>query len=105
VNPDPFRLPSGFDDVLTGAAVLGAAAVAPEVLPALGAAADVGAGLATDAAVFASTPAGQVATSFATSQLGNTGLPPSNLEGFIGGIILPNLGGILNSLFGEEDAW
>jgi hypothetical protein len=103
--PEAYTPLGSLDDVLTAVAVAGSALVAPEALPVAGAVADVGTGVAMDSAVFLSTPAGQVLTSYAASQLGGTGLPPSNVPSFLGGTVLPALGAAAGAIVGEEDAW
>jgi hypothetical protein len=72
--------------------VAGMAYMAPVVAPEVAAA-------AADAAAFAETPAGQFLTGYATSQLGSTGLPSSNVYNSIGG----HLDNILD-LFSETEA-
>jgi hypothetical protein len=104
-NPYPSGPSVNLDDALAAVAVGGAVLLAPEALPVLGAVAEVGAEVATDSAVFLSTPAGQALTGYATAQLGGTGLPPANVPSFIGGRVLPNLGSLFDFFFGETDAW
>ena len=112
-QPKPFQVPpSALQDPATGFQLLGtmglgAAAMGgmtalavsnPEILAALA----TGASDATAAVPeLLETPLGQVASSYALSQLGDTGMPPTSIWDFIGS----NLDDLGDYLFGETDAY